>query len=76
MFMTVSNDKLVKLWDSFTGENLRDIAGHASSVLSASWSQDSSMIVTCQNEMPLIIWKVADASEMRKLDANGVNKAS
>ena len=74
--MTVSNDKLIKLWCSITGEHLRDIAGHKSSVLSASWSPDSSMIVSCQNEMPLIIWNADDASGVRNLDANGVNKAS
>ena len=74
--MTVSNDKMIKLWSGYTGEHVRDIVGHTASVLSASWSPDSSMLVSCQVEMPLMVWDVSSGSLIGKLDNKGANKAS
>jgi WD40 repeat protein len=64
--ITGGSEKIVRIWDLKTGEVLRELNGHISSVKSAAISADSKIIVSCSEDKIVKIWCL-------DIDCNGVS---
>lgn len=51
-------DKLVKLWNAYTGEYLRTLQGHTHGVNDIAWSSDGSHIASASDDKTIKIWQM------------------
>ncbi len=54
-----SDDGLVKLWDAFSGQLVRDLTGHSDSVRCVSFSPDGNLIASSSADNRIILWEAA-----------------
>ena len=72
-FISGSSDKTIKIWDSETGQEVRTLTGHTSSVHSVSYSPDGRQIVSCSSFSPdktIKFWDAESGSVVRSISAN------
>jgi WD40 repeat protein/tRNA A-37 threonylcarbamoyl transferase component Bud32 len=62
-------DRVVRIWDAATGEELRVLKGHSSRVASASFSADGRRIVTASWDKTARAWDAATGRELAVLRA-------
>jgi COMPASS component SWD3 len=55
-----ASDKLIKLWDSYTGEIVRTLDGHTDGISDIAWSSDSNHLASASDDKTLRIWKPSD----------------
>jgi eukaryotic-like serine/threonine-protein kinase len=68
---SVSQDSLVKLWDTTTGETTRTLRGHTGTVARLVFSADGRRLVTADYAGKAIVWEADTGKELRTLRANG-----
>ncbi|RWS07893.1 WD repeat domain-containing protein 83-like protein, partial [Dinothrombium tinctorium] len=68
--LTCGSDKSVKLWNPHKALHLQTYSGHASEVLDASGSHDSSHIVSCGMDRSVYLWDVSSAQAVRRYRAH------
>lgn len=49
-------DRTVRIWDSYTGEYLFSLVGHALGISDVAWSPDSSLLATASDDMTVCLW--------------------
>jgi WD40 repeat protein len=59
-----SADYTVKLWDAFSGELVRSLEGHQSSVLSVAFSPDGRWLASGSNDNTVKLWEVETGAEV------------
>jgi WD40 repeat protein/tetratricopeptide (TPR) repeat protein len=70
--VTSSEDRLVRLWDSKTGEVLKKMEGHTGEVMGLAVSRDGQMIVTGDENGELIAWQAKTGEPLiRPLKVHG-----
>ena len=53
---TPGADKLIKLWNAYTGDFIRTMAGHTEGVSDIAWSSDSELIASASDDKTVRIW--------------------
>ncbi|KIJ21594.1 hypothetical protein PAXINDRAFT_95140, partial [Paxillus involutus ATCC 200175] len=51
-------DKLVKVWDAYTGEILKTYEGHHEGVNDVAWSSDGEFLASASDDKSIIIWSM------------------
>jgi hypothetical protein len=64
---TASDDKMVKVWDASTGQELRSLLGHHSGVTSVVFSVDSRRIATASEDRTAKVWDAHTGQELLTL---------
>ena len=64
--LTCGSDKLLRLWNPFTGIELKNYSGHGYEVLDATASNDSARIVSCSADKTVVLWDVSTGQIVRK----------
>ena len=64
--LTCGNDKLLKLWNPYSGVELNSYGGHGYEVLDAVASDDSARIASCSADRTVVLWEVSTGQIIRK----------
>ncbi|CAB3989473.1 WD repeat domain-containing 83 [Paramuricea clavata] len=64
--VTCGGDKFLKLWNPYTGVQLKSYGGHGYEVLDATASDDSARIASCSADRTVILWDVSTGQIVRK----------
>jgi len=51
-------DKLVKLWNAYTGEITRTLAGHTEGISDIAWSNDKDYIASASDDKTIRVWSI------------------
>ena len=51
-------DKLVKLWNAYTGEIIRTFDGHKEGVSDIAWSTDGEYLASASDDKTIIVWSL------------------
>jgi WD40 repeat protein len=57
-------DKLVKLWDSYTGEIIRTLHGHNEGISDIAWSCDGDYLASASDDKTIILWSLELVSRL------------
>jgi WD40 repeat protein len=68
-------DRLIYIWDAVAYRKLKDLAGHARSVVAICFSSDAAMLVSGSNDLTVAVWDVALGIMMRSINAHVDNIA-
>ncbi|KAG6813079.1 hypothetical protein H0H92_014138 [Tricholoma furcatifolium] len=60
-------DKLIKLWDTNSGEILRTFDGHTEGISDVAWSSDGDYIASASDDKTIIIWSLELGAAARTL---------
>jgi COMPASS component SWD3 len=52
-----ASDKLIKLWDAYTGQIIRTLEGHTEGISDVAWSNDSEYLASASDDKTVRIWK-------------------
>lgn len=52
-------DKLIKLWDAYTGEILRTLEGHEEGISDIAWSFDGHFLASVSDDKTVRIWDMS-----------------
>jgi RNA polymerase sigma factor (sigma-70 family) len=70
-FMTGSRDSLLRIWDTKTGESVRDLTGGKTIVTEAIYSPDGTLLFTGGFKGDLRLWSPATGELLNTIDAHG-----
>ncbi|KAF9472118.1 WD40 repeat-like protein, partial [Pholiota conissans] len=65
-----SEDRRVQVWDASTGEELKVLNGHSSSVWSVAFSSDSKRIVSGSDDRTVRVWDTSTGEELKVLEGH------
>jgi COMPASS component SWD3 len=54
----IAADKLIKLWDSRTGEFLYNFEGHTKGISDVAWSSSSDLLASASDDKTVRLWNV------------------
>jgi len=58
-FTDIAADKLIKLWDSTTGEFIQNFEGHTKGISDIAWSSSSDLLASGSDDKTVRLWNVA-----------------
>ena len=67
MLASASDDKMVKLWDTATGKEIKTLSGHTDGVWGVSFSPDSKMLASASRDNTVKLWDTATGKEIKTL---------
>ena len=56
--LIVAADKLIKLWDSRTGEFIQNFEGHTKGISDIAWSSNSTLLASASDDKTVRLWDV------------------
>jgi len=62
-----SGDKIVRLWDLTTSQEVQTLQGHTSFVRAVVFSHDGSLLTSTSGDKTVRLWNPADGKEIQKL---------
>ncbi len=57
--MSVSHDMTIRFFDTMSGEELKVLSGHTSTIYSVDVSQDGTRLATCSADKTVRVWDMA-----------------
>jgi WD40 repeat protein len=63
-------DKLIHIWDAFTGTKVQILQGHSHQVQSVAFSLDGKHLVSGSNDKTVRIWEVVTGTELHTLQGH------
>ena len=54
----IAADKLIKLWDSRTGEFIQNFEGHTKGISDIAWSSNSTLLASGSDDKTVRLWDV------------------
>ena len=76
LIVSGSVDDSVQVWDAKTGEQLRELQGHTSSVTSVAFSPDGNQIVSGSRDQSVRVWDAKTGEQLRELQGHTSNVTS
>ena len=75
MLVSASNDQTIKIWNRYTGQEIRTLKGHTAAVTYASFNPDSSRVVSSSDDATVRIWSTQTGDELLTIKGHkaGVN---
>jgi WD40 repeat protein len=64
-FVTSGADKIARLWQAATGQEIRQFVGHTDAIMKAAFSPDGKQIVTASHDGTLGVWDAATGQLLR-----------
>ena len=61
----IAADKLIKLWDSRTGEFIQNFEGHTKGISDIAWSSNSTLLASGSDDKTVRLWDVNTVSLCR-----------
>lgn len=55
----IAADKLIKLWESCTGEFVQNLEGHTKGISDIAWSSSSDLLASGSDDKTVRLWNVA-----------------
>src|SRR5207302_8952302 len=65
--LTSSEDKTLRLWDAYTGKQLRVFAGHTARVIGAALSPDGQRVLSGSDDKTVRLWDATTGKELQKM---------
>ncbi len=62
--LTVSNDKIARVWDAASGRQVAELKGHQEEIGSAAFSSDGTLVVTSSLDLTARVWDAASGREL------------
>lgn len=53
-----ASDKLIKIWDAYTGEIMQTLAGHTEGISDVAWSNDGLYLASASDDKTIMIWNI------------------
>lgn len=66
-FASEASDKLVKVWDAYTGEIIRTFVGHTEGISDIAWATEEDFIASASDDKTVRIWNLDEVSELLHL---------
>ncbi|KAF7339904.1 WD40 repeat-containing protein [Mycena venus] len=60
-------DKIIKLWDTYTGDVLRTLVGHTEGISDIAWSNDGEYLASASDDKTIRIWDMKVGTEIKTL---------
>ncbi|KAJ7919139.1 WD40-repeat-containing domain protein [Mycena leptocephala] len=60
-------DKIIKLWDTYTGDVLRTLVGHTEGISDIAWSNDGDYLASASDDKTIRIWDMKVGTEIKTL---------
>ncbi|KAK0456239.1 WD40 repeat-containing protein, partial [Armillaria borealis] len=60
-------DRVIKLWDAYTGEILRTLSGHDQGISDIAWSHDGEFLASASDDKTIKIWSMDQGVEVKTL---------
>lgn len=76
LLATCGHDRMVRLWQTATGERVREIAGHDVEVFAVTFAADGKSIFSGDLTGKVKQWNVADGQLIREFDATSLHLSS
>ena len=68
--VTASDDKMAKVWDASTGQELFTLTGHQHGVTAATWSPNGLKVATASRDMVTKVWSTKTGQEVLTLNGH------
>jgi WD40 repeat protein len=65
--VSAADDRTIRLWDVFTGKEIRAFIGHTSAVTYVSFAPDGNLIASASSDGTVRVWEVNSGRELLKL---------
>ena len=65
-----SDDSTLKLWEVFTGREVRTFQGITANVTAVAFSPDGSLVLSGHNDGTLAFWEVSTGQKIRKIEGH------
>jgi WD40 repeat protein len=69
--LTSSTDRTLRLWDAYTGKQLRVFVGHTDLIYGAALSADGSRVLSGSVDKTVRLWDAATGKELRRYKGHG-----
>ncbi len=67
-----SDDKTIRLWDTYTGESVRILPGHTETVYSVAWSPDGKRLASASQDTTIRIWETDTGKHLKTLHGHNI----
>lgn len=74
LILLAASDKLIKLWNAYTGAFMRTLTGHTEGVSDIAWSPDTAFLASASDDKTVRIWDVDTVSVPSLLHKDWVYK--
>lgn len=69
----VAAETIVKIWNPFTGELIRNLSGHTGGLSDIAWSSDSSYLASASDDTTIRIWEIDTVGSVKFSSPNKPN---
>ena len=64
MYLRLAADKVIKLWNAFTGEFIKTLSGHTEGISDIAWAFDNELLASASDDKTIRLWNPNTVSAM------------